>query len=232
LLRNGGSKPSKQMGASSLPFTAGSVRTSGRVGALHPAVFVGERIAAGAALIIAAPVLGAVLGTVRVLSGMSPLVAHRRVGLGGEPIWVLKVRTMWPGGSGAEGWVERLDDPDVPPVKRRLDPRITSRFAAFCRRHSIDELPQLVHVLTGRMRLIGPRPMTRQELDEHYREWAEEVLSVRPGLTGLWQVMGRNRLSYAQRRRLDVFLVRRGSWGLSLRIMLRTIREVWKGSGL
>jgi lipopolysaccharide/colanic/teichoic acid biosynthesis glycosyltransferase len=68
--------------------------------------------------------------------------------------------------------------------------------------------------------------MTRAELDEHYGSAQAEVLSARPGLTGLWQVTGRNRLTYAQRRRLDLFLVRRYSWHLCARILLRTVREV------
>jgi lipopolysaccharide/colanic/teichoic acid biosynthesis glycosyltransferase len=174
--------------------------------------------------------LVAVLVMVRILSGRAPLVAHRRIGWRGEPIWVLKVRTMWDGDGAREaGWVQKLDDPAVPCVKQGRDPRVTSRFAAFCRKHSIDELPQLLHVLSGKMRLVGPRPMTSGELQEHYGAAADEVVSVPPGLTGLWQVMGRNRLTYPQRRRLDVFLVRHPSFGLHLRILARTAGEVLSG---
>ena len=82
------------------------------------------------------------------------------------------------------------------------------------------------HVVAGTMRWVGPRPMTRLEMDEHYAGAQQEVLSVPPGLTGLWQVMGRNRLTYAQRRRLDLFLVRHFSWRLCARVLLGTIREV------
>lgn len=174
----------------------------------------------------AAPVLGAAMAAVRVLSGRSPLIAHRRVGLDGETFWVVKLRTMWDGAARADGWIEKLNDPPVPPVKQGIDPRVTSRFAAFCRKHSIDELPQLWHVLRGQMRLVGPRPMTRAEVEEYYGDAARELLSVRPGLTGLWQVMGRNRLTYGQRRRLDLFFVRRCSWGLYLRVLARTVGEV------
>ena len=167
------------------------------------------------------------MAAVRILSGRSPLVAHRRVGMHGETFWVLKLRTMWDRRGGAGGWIERLDDPVVPAVKHGADPRVTSRFAAFCRKHSIDELPQLWHVAEGRMRLVGPRPMTRVEVDEHYGAAAAELLSVRPGLTGLWQVMGRNGLTYAQRKRLDLFLVRRCSWGLYARVLAKTVLEVF-----
>jgi exopolysaccharide production protein ExoY len=115
------------------------------------------------------------------------------------------------------------------PVKLAGDTRVTSRFARFCRRHSIDELPQLIHVLCGQMSLVGPRPITAVELQEHYGEYAAEVLAVRPGLTGLWQIMGRNRLSYRQRLRLDLFLVRHCRGRLYLRVFLRSIPRVVTG---
>jgi exopolysaccharide production protein ExoY len=186
-----------------------------------------ERVGAGVTLIAVAPILLVTLGTVRVLSGRAPLVAHLRVGQFGETLWVFKVRTMWgQGEESKQGWIQYLRDPLRPATKTGMDPRVTSRFAAFCRRHSIDELPQLVHILTGKMRWIGPRPMTRTELDEHYGLDQAELLSMPPGLTGLWQVRGRNRLTYRQRRRLDLFLVRRFGWRLCLYVLTRTIKEV------
>jgi lipopolysaccharide/colanic/teichoic acid biosynthesis glycosyltransferase len=116
-------------------------------------------------------------------------------------------------------------------VKTECDRRISSSFAAWCRRHSLDEIPQLVHIVRGEMSFVGPRPITRAELDAHYEDCAPEVLSLRPGLTGLWQVMGRNRLTYAQRRRLDLLLVRRASPRFFLAILIRTIRCVLRGYG-
>jgi exopolysaccharide production protein ExoY len=127
------------------------------------------------------------------------------------------------------GWIEYLTDTSVPVIKGAPDPRVTSRLAAFCRRYSVDELPQLLQVVTGRIRLVGPRPLTPLEMDAYYGVDSSEVLSVRPGLTGLWQVMGRNRLTYAQRRRLDLFFVRKRSLGLYLRILLRTPGRVLSG---
>src|SRR5207237_1192631 len=142
----------------------------------------------------------------------SPLIAHRRVGLNGQLFWIIKLRTMWDGPvppGGGPKWIEYLSDTDVPVIKGAPDPRVTSRLAAFCRRYSVDELPQLLQVVTGKLALVGPRPLTSAELDAYYGTDCGEVLSVRPGLTGLWQVMGRNRLTYAQRRRLDLFFLRK-----------------------
>jgi len=190
-----------------------------------------ERITAGVAFAAVAPALGATMAAVRLLSGRSPLIAHFRLGLNGEPLWILKLRTMWdkPGSRTAFEWIEYLEDTDVPVIKGAPDPRVTSRLAAFCRRYSVDELPQLLQVAAGKISLVGPRPLTPLELDAYYGVDGREVLSVRPGLTGLWQVSGRNRLTYAQRRRLDLFLVRKWSIGLYLRILLRTPRRVFSG---
>ena len=198
-------------------------------GILHSA----ERLAAGIAFAAVAPALGATMLAIRALSGRSPLIAHRRVGRNGEPFWILKLRTMWgasePAGASGAVWIEYLNNTGVPVIKGAPDPRVTSRLAAFCRRYSVDELPQLLQIVSGRLRLVGPRPLTAQELAVYYGDDAAEVLSVPPGLTGLWQVMGRNRLSYAQRRRLDLFFVRKQSLGLYLRILLRTPARVLSG---
>jgi lipopolysaccharide/colanic/teichoic acid biosynthesis glycosyltransferase len=114
-------------------------------------------------------------------------------------------------------------------MKSEDDPRVTSRFASWCRRYSLDELPQLYHIARGEMSFVGPRPITAAELASHYGDDAPEVLSVRPGLTGLWQSLGRNRLTYATRRRLDVWFVRHASPGLYFRILARTIPRVLQG---
>lgn len=200
----------------------------------HPgygAIAAGERIAAAALLLCLLPVLAAAALIVMLLSRRSPLVAHERVGQAGRSIWVLKLRTMW--GSGLPPrrgfWIEPLDPAPVPATKKVADPRVTSAFAAFCRRLSIDELPQLWHVVRGEMSLVGPRPLTAEELVEHYGRDAGEVLRARPGLTGLWQIKGRSALKYAQRRRFDLFLVRKWSPWLYLRILLATIPKVLTG---
>jgi exopolysaccharide production protein ExoY len=189
-----------------------------------------ERVVAGGGLILILPALLVVAGVVWILSGSSPLVAHRRVGRFGKAFWMLKFRTMWGGGeSRVRGWVERLPERLVPEMKTGGDARVTSAFARFCRKHSIDELPQLWHVATGEMSLVGPRPVTAVEWRKYYGDRSREVLRLRPGLTGLWQSRGRNRLTYRQRRRLDLFLARHYCLLLYLRILAGTVPRVIGG---
>jgi lipopolysaccharide/colanic/teichoic acid biosynthesis glycosyltransferase len=125
--------------------------------------------------------------------------------------------------------VEYIDDQVGPSRKSPQDPRVWSRFAGFCRRHSLDELPQLVNVLTGEMSLVGPRPVIPAEIDQIYGAKAGEVLSVKPGLSGLWQVSGRNRLSTAERCRLDLECVRQRSLRMYCSVMMRTLPEIFTG---
>jgi lipopolysaccharide/colanic/teichoic acid biosynthesis glycosyltransferase len=182
--------------------------------------------------ILIAPVAAVIGVVIMALSGQSPLVRHRRVGWKGEDLWLLKFRTMWTPRDRAKPFVTIEDLPEISiSVKVKSDRRITSSFAAWCRRYSLDEIPQLFHIIRGEMSFVGPRPITRVELDEHYEQCAPEILSLRPGLTGLWQVMGRNRLTYPQRRRLDLLLVRRASPRFFLAILIRTIPCVLRGHG-
>jgi lipopolysaccharide/colanic/teichoic acid biosynthesis glycosyltransferase len=189
-----------------------------------------ERAAALLLLLAVAPVLLIAAVITAILSRDSPFVAHARVGHGGRPIRVIKLRTMW-GATPRSGrvFIEYLDSTPVPAVKTPNDPRVSSSFACFCRRYSIDELPQFWHALMGEMALVGPRPITAAELRQHYGASAAEVLSVLPGITGLWQVAGRNGLTYRQRRLLDLFLVRKRSAGLYLFVLATTARAVLSG---
>ena len=191
-----------------------------------------ERVAALLVLVVLFPFLSIIAIAIACLSRTSPLIAHRRLGLGGSPFWVLKFRTMW--GRRARpakrfALVEHIVDEAGPRAKGAGDARISSRFARFCRRHSIDELPQLLHVVRGEMSLVGPRPITASEWKLHYRSAAAEVLGVKPGLSGLWQTMGRSRLTYEQRRNLDLALVRNRSPKLYFQILLWTLPEIWNG---
>ena len=188
-----------------------------------------ERLAALLLLTLVLPVMVLAALTLWIVSGRSPLIAHRRVGWQGADLWMLKLRTMWGGSDPAGSWIEHIQDETGPQLKGARDPRVRSRFARFCRRHSLDELPQLWHVVIGEMSLVGPRPMTARELRRHYGADTAEILSVKPGLAGLWQVSGRNRLTYPERRHLDLKLVRERNLAMYFSILLRTVPEVVSG---
>ena len=190
-----------------------------------------EPLLAAVALILLSPLLLLIAIVITVLSRRSPLVRHRRVGYNAAPLDMLKFRTMWNRNQPTRlAAIEEVSD-FVPLLKTDPDPRVTSRFAALCRRYSLDELPQLYHVARGEMSFIGPRPITRDEFDRFYGREASAVLTLRPGLSGLWQVMGRNQLTYARRRRLDLLFVRHASIGLYFRILFRSFSTVAKGHG-
>lgn len=190
-----------------------------------------ERAGALLLLLAALPLLGLCALVLALMSGRTPLIAHRRVGWQGAPLWMLKLRTMWDEDAAprSAGWIEHIDDDRGPDLKSAADPRVCNAFARFCRRHSIDELPQFWHVISGEMSLVGPRPITRRELDRYYGAHADEVLQSKPGIAGLWQVSGRNRLTYAERCRLDLQLVRERSIGLYAGILLGSLREAFHG---
>lgn len=200
----------------------------------HRFVYAGDRMAGFALLTAALPVITFFALAIACLSRRSPLIAHRRVGRHGSDFWILKLRTMWASGPPRAhelGLVEWIECSPGPVPKSWHDGRVVSPFAAFCRRYSIDELPQLIHVAAGEMSLIGPRPLTRDELEAHYGPQAEEVLSLRPGLGGLWQIRGRSRLSYSERVRLDVELTRTFCLQTYVRVLLQTIPAVLTGDG-
>jgi exopolysaccharide production protein ExoY len=190
-----------------------------------------EPLIAAAVMVILAPLAAIIAFIICILARRSPIVRHERVGWYGTPLAMLKFRTMWNRNeqTSIRFDIENVHD-SVPAAKNGHDPRVTSRFARWCRRYSLDELPQLYHVARGEMSFVGPRPITRAELDRYYGDSADVVLSLRPGLTGLWQTMGRSRLSYARRRRLDLLLVHRASARLYFRILFESIPKVLSGA--
>ncbi len=106
-----------------------------------------------------------------------------------------------------------------------------TRVGRFLRRFSLDELPQIFNVLCGQMSLVGPRPITPEEFHLYYQDQAPFYFSVKPGLTGLWQVSGRNLLPFEERVRLDVWYVLNWSFWLDLVIIIRTLGVVFSGRG-
>jgi lipopolysaccharide/colanic/teichoic acid biosynthesis glycosyltransferase len=171
-----------------------------------------------------------ILALVRLTSPGPGLFRQVRVGAGHRPFVMYKLRTMRTDADPQVhlDYVRRLMAGEVEPVdglyKLDQDTRIT-RLGRFLRRSSLDELPQLLNVLRGEMSLVGPRPALQEEV-ELFPAWAEARFEVRPGLTGLWQVSGRNHLTMTQGLRIDVEYVARRSVWLDLQVMLRTVRAV------
>jgi lipopolysaccharide/colanic/teichoic acid biosynthesis glycosyltransferase len=180
---------------------------------------------AGALLLFCLPVF-LVLAVLIRADGGPAFFAHQRVGLGGRRFGCLKFRSM--GTDAAERLAALLaSDPAARAeweATRKLkdDPRVT-RVGRFLRATSLDELPQLINVLLGQMSLVGPRPVPAAELDAEYGAAAAgHYCSVRPGITGLWQVSGRSDTSYAQRVALDVQYAVNPSLWQDIRILLKT----------
>ena len=193
-----------------------------------------ERVAGASLLLLASPVIAASAIAVSALSRRSPFIAHLRVGEGGEPLQVWKLRTMWTRQAPLpreRGWVEYIVAEAQGRRKDPQDERITSPFARFLRRHSIDELPQLWHVARGQMSLVGPRPLTRTEIEKYYGSRADELLSVKPGITGIWQTRGRSAVKFPERAEMDLELVNSLTPRAYFTILLRTPTGAlsWKG---
>ena len=202
-----------------------------------------DLLASSIGLVVLAPVFAYIAIRIKLDSPGPVFYRHERIGPRGSAISVLKFRTMYSehcrgskyGGETAE---TMLKDLLADPLRRAQfeahqklenDPRIT-RYGAVLRRRSLDELPQLVNVFRGQLSLVGPRPVTKEELDR-YGSGVEALLNLRPGITGWWQINGRSDLSYTERVRLDMAYV--GSWslGLDLRIFAKTFRAVVRPRG-
>lgn len=163
-----------------------------------------------------------------------PLYRHKRIGAGGETFECIKFRSMVLNGD--EILKEHLENSDAARVewqqtfKLKNDPRIRP-FGSFLRKSSLDEIPQLLNVLRGEMTLVGPRPVVKEEIDTYYRGYAERCFMQPPGVTGLWQVCGRNSVDYSTRVALDVLYMRNSSFWLDIKIMFLTGFAVLKRSG-
>ena len=189
-------------------------------------------VASAVLLVVLSPVMLVVAMAIWLDSGLPIVYRCQRLGRYGQPITVLKFRTM------RDGSHHHLEELLTVDEERRLeylenrklkdDPRRT-RVGAFLRRTSLDELPQLWNVLRGDMSLIGPRPYFADEL--RGRPEATDLLSVRPGITGLWQVNGRNDRTFEERLAIETDYVRRRGFGLDVAIAARTLGAVISGRG-
>ncbi|MFB9964742.1 sugar transferase [Sinosporangium siamense] len=186
-----------------------------------------DRCVAASLLVVLSPLLVGLALAVRA-SGSGPVLFRQtRVGRDGMLFTIFKFRTMREGAERQR--VELVSDDDGVLFKIRNDPRVTP-LGAFLRRHSLDELPQLINVLLGHMSLVGPRPPLPEEV-ARYGDDVRRRLLVRPGMTGLWQVSGRSDLSWEESVRLDLRYVENWSLMMDLQILWKTWSAVARGAG-
>jgi len=180
-------------------------------------------------LLLISPLL-LVLALLVKLDSPGPIIYRRRVvGLNGKEFDAYKFRTMYINGDEILAQYPKLRAELAKNYKLKCDPRVT-RVGQFLRKYSLDELPQLFNVLQQDMSLVGPRIITTQELNK-YGEWRGRLVTVMPGLTGLWQVSGRSDTSYDERVQLDMQYINNWSVWQEVSILFRTIPAVAKGDG-
>ena len=180
-------------------------------------------------LTLGAPLLALIALAVRLDSPGPVIFRQTRVGLQGRRFEMYKFRSMHVGAEEQQDMLADMNEADGPIFKIRDDPRLT-RVGRILRRLSLDELPQLVNVLRGEMSLVGPRPPVPAEVGK-YQEWHKKRLEAPPGMTGLWQVSGRSRLSFDEMVLLDIYYIENWSLWLDFKILMRTIPKVLLGEG-
>jgi exopolysaccharide biosynthesis polyprenyl glycosylphosphotransferase len=181
-------------------------------------------------LLAAAPLMLLTAVLIKLDSPGPVFFKQERVGLHKRRFQLIKFRTMTEGAERQQQLLEHLNEADGPVFKIKDDPRIT-RVGKFLRRFSIDELPQLFNVLKGEMSLVGPRPLPVRDVQRIALQWHKRRLSMKPGVTCLWQVNGRSDVSFDHWVRMDLEYIDKWSLGLDLKILLRTIPTVLKGAG-
>lgn len=185
------------------------------------------------ALLLLAPLMLAIAIAIRIVDGSAPIYGHRRYGKDGRTFLCFKFTSM---AKDSDARLARLLAAD--PVARaewhrdhklRDDPRVT-RIGHFIRKTSLDELPQLFNILRGEMSLVGPRPIVAAEVRRYGHRFVD-YCSMKPGITGIWQMSGRNDIGYRRRVAMDSLMARRMSPRLYARVLAGTARSVLTGHG-
>lgn len=186
------------------------------------------------ALAVTFPLFMLISFAIRLTSPGKVIYAHERLGRGGKPFKCYKFRTMY---ANADEKLRHLlrDHPEVKQewersYKLKNDPRITP-VGRFLRKTSLDELPQFLNVLKGDLSVVGPRPIVQQEAEKYVKEKTPLLLSIKPGLTGLWQVSGRSNTSYERRIELDLLYIEKQSLLLDCKLILKTLPAMFSRDG-
>ena len=187
-------------------------------------------VVSSTALVALLPVLAAISAGVKLTSKGPVLFRQERLGRNKRRFLVWKFRTMVPDAERLMAQVEHLNQSQGPTFKLNNDPRVT-KFGQFLRRTSLDELPQLVNVLLGDMSLVGPRPLPLRDYDGFSADWHRRRFTVKPGLTCLWQIVGRSSVGFDRWMELDMDYIDRWSLWLDFEILIKTIPAVLRGTG-
>jgi len=181
-------------------------------------------------IVLTAPIMAGAVLAIKLTSPGPAIFRQRRCTLHGRQFWMYKFRTMVTEAEQLRAELTPLNEMSGPVFKMKNDPRVTS-VGRFLRRYSIDELPQLINVLRGEMSLVGPRPPIPSEVKD-YEGWHRRRLSMRPGLTCLWQTAGRNALPFEDWMKMDLQYIDNWSLGLDLRILVKTPLAIVRGTGV
>ena len=188
------------------------------------------------ALLLFSPLFLIIAIAINIKSPNGPIFfKQKRLGLHGKDIYVHKFRTMY---SDADTRLDNIlnENPKLREeynknFKLKNDPRIIKGIGNFLRKTSLDELPQFFDSLCGNLSIVGPRPIVKDELKK-YGQYSQKLLSVKPGITGLWQVSGRNNLSYEERVNLDIKYINKKTFFIDLKIIFLTIKVMILREGM
>ena len=178
-------------------------------------------------IILLFPVLIIISTFILLIHGKPVFYLERRAGIHGKSFTIYKFRTL----AANQGRATDTNELDQRIAKNGTPKSCPGDFLKFLRKYSLDELPQIWNVLEGNMSMVGPRPMPVRELVHRFGSDASKVTSVLPGMTGLWQISGRNDLPIAERHRLDLYYVETKSFLLDCKIIVKTFYAVLSGRG-
>ena len=187
-------------------------------------------LVAGALMVLLAPVFLSICLAIRLGSRGSILFVQERIGLNKRRFPLYKFRTMVADAESRQADLEHLNEASGPVFKIQNDPRIT-KLGGFLRRTSLDELPQLTNVFLGDMSLVGPRPLPVRDYEGFSEDWHRRRFSIRPGLTCLWQIQGRSKVTFERWMELDMQYIDEWSLWLDMKILAKTVPVVIRGTG-